>query len=261
MMSASQSVPAGYRLTARNVSHAFGGVAALQQTSLVVEPGRITGIVGPNGAGKTTLFNILAGALTPDAGQVCWGERDITRLAIHRRAALGISRTFQLSRELDSLTLLENLLLAAPRQPGDALWRIFLTPKDARRAEQAAIDKALALLERVHLRALRNEPAGSLSGGQKKLLELCRALMSDPAVILLDEPAAGVNPATIDELVAFILALRAQGKTFAVVEHNMALMAALCDTVYVLAEGRVLTQGSFETIAADRRVQQAYLGM
>lgn len=248
------------RLVARDVSLAFGGVAALRKATLAIAPSVITGIVGPNGAGKSTLFNVLAGTLKPDQGQVLFDGEDITGLAVHRRARRGIARTFQLSRELDSLTVLENLLLAAPDHPGDTMRSVFLGRGKVRRAEAQATERAVALLDRVRLTRLLDEPAGSLSGGQKKLLELCRALMRDPEVILLDEPAAGVNPALIDELVDFIRTLRDEGMTFAIVEHNMEMIASLCDTVYVLAEGTVLTQGSFADVTADARVQQAYLG-
>ncbi|MCZ2495414.1 ATP-binding cassette domain-containing protein [Xylophilus sp. Kf1] len=222
--------------------------------------GSITGLVGPNGAGKTTLFNILAGTLRPDTGQALLAGQDITRLAPWKRSRQGIARTFQLARELDSLSLLENLLLAWPDHPGDSLRRVLFARGSVRRAEGQAMEKALALLRRVRLEALADQPAGSLSGGQKKLLELCRALMQDPRVLLLDEPAAGVSPALIDELTGFILSLRDEGRTLAIVEHNMQLIAALCDSVYVLAEGAVLTHGGFDEVMADPRVTQAYLG-
>lgn len=247
-------------LVAQDVSLSFGGVSALRMATLAIAPSLITGIVGPNGAGKSTLFNVLAGTLQPDHGRVLLDGEDITELAVHGRARRGIARTFQLSRELDSLTVLENLLLAAPNHPGDVIRSVFFRRGKVRRVERQAGERAVTLLDRVRLTRLLDEPAGSLSGGQKKLLELCRALMRDPTVILLDEPAAGVNPALIDELVDFIRTLREEGMTFAIVEHNMEMIAALCDTVYVLAEGTVLTRGSFTEVVADSRVQQAYLG-
>ncbi|PLC52123.1 ABC transporter ATP-binding protein [Pollutimonas nitritireducens] len=251
----------GRALSANNIALSYDGFQVLHQVSLRVEPGQITGIVGPNGAGKSSLFNVLAGSVAPDGGTVHLGDRDITRLSMHQRARGGIARTFQLARELDSLTVLENLMVAGPDNPGESLWRVFTDRRAIRRAEDEAVDHALALLERTRLLRLANESAASLSGGQKKLLELCRALMMEAPIILLDEPAAGVNPALMDELVAFIIELRGEGRTFAIVEHNMDLIAALCDKVYVLADGRVLTEGTFAEVTADRRVQDAYLGV
>ncbi|MGF6743966.1 ATP-binding cassette domain-containing protein [Paraburkholderia sp. CNPSo 3155] len=247
-------------LAVAHVSVSFGGVRALDDASLGLRAGRITGLVGPNGAGKSSLFNVLAGTLRPQRGAVTLGGRDIARLAVHARAHLGIGRTFQISRELDSLSVLENLLLAAPAQRGETITGLLFSRRSVRRAEERAIERALSLLARVRLTHLADEPAGVLSGGQKKLLELCRALMLEPSILLLDEPAAGVNPALIDELSAFILELRDEGMTFGIVEHNMEMMAALCDHVYVLAEGRVLTQGTFDAVTTDARVQEAYLG-
>lgn len=247
-------------LSAENLSLAFGGVQALQGASLHIAPGQITGIVGPNGAGKSTLFDILAGSTRPATGAVRLNGQDITRLPVHKRARLGIARTFQLARELDSLTVLENLLLASPDHPGDQLWRCFAGRAAVRRAEALALDKAHGLLRKVRLSTLADQPAGALSGGQKKLLELARALMLEPSLLLLDEPAAGVSPALLEELCAFILQLKAQGITFAIVEHNMDVIATLCDSLYVLAQGKVLTHGSFAAVTADPRVIHAYLG-
>ncbi|AHG65563.1 ABC transporter ATP-binding protein [Advenella mimigardefordensis DPN7] len=248
-------------LYARDIRLSYGGLQVLNGISLDIERGQVTGIVGPNGAGKSSLFNVLAGSAEPDHGSVWLGQRDITRLPVHERARAGIARTFQLARELDSLTVLENLLLAWPDQGSDALWRTFLQRDSIRKTQEQAVEHALALLERTRLTRLADSPAGGLSGGQKKLLELCRALMLDAPIILLDEPAAGVNPALMNELAGFISDLRGEGKTFAVVEHNMDLIAALCDTVYVLADGAVLTQGTFAEVVVDSRVQDAYLGV
>jgi ABC-type branched-subunit amino acid transport system ATPase component len=251
----------GLALSANDIALSYDGFQVLHQVSVRIEPGRITGIVGPNGAGKSSLLNVLAGSAAPDSGTVFLGDRDITRLSMHRRARHGIARTFQLSRELDSLTVLENLLVAAPDNPGDSLWRVFTDRGAIRKAESAALEHALALLERTRLLRLADAPAGNLSGGQKKLLELCRTLMVEAPIILLDEPGAGVNPALLDELAAFIIELRNEGRTFGIVEHNMDLIAALCDKVYVLADGSVLTAGTFGEVTADTRVQDAYLGV
>jgi len=242
------------------VAKRFGGVQALDGVSLAVPRGRITGLIGPNGAGKSTLFNVIAGSERPDQGHVRLEGRDITGIAAHRRAHFGLVRSFQVSRELGRLTVLENMLLARPSQPGEAAWQALLRPAAVRREETKAIERARALLERVNLWRLADDYAGSLSGGQKKLLELVRALMTEARIILLDEPAAGVNPLLIDDIAAFIRSLRAEGITLAITEHNMDMVAALCDRVHVLAEGRVIASGSFAEVTADERVVEAYLG-
>jgi len=256
MLAATQSAT----LSATSLSIAFGGLRALDNATLALQPGRITGIIGPNGAGKSTLFNVLAGVMRPDSGSVTLGDTDITRLPVHRRARRGVARTFQLARELDSLTVLENLLLATPAHPGERFWNVLFARRRVRAAEQDAIDRALSLLERARLLPMANQPASGLSGGQKKLLELCRALMTDPSIVLLDEPAAGVNPVLVESLGRFISDLRDDGMTFALVEHNMDMVAALCDHVYVFAQGAVLTEGNFADVTADTRVRAAYLG-
>lgn len=242
------------------VRKTFGGIHALEDVSLRVAGGSITGIVGPNGAGKSTLFNVLSGLMSPDRGEVRFRGRRVTGQPPHVLASLGLVRTFQISRELGELTVLENLLLARPHQAGERVWRSLVSRGRIHAEEAEGAREARALLERVDLWRLADAPARTLSGGQKKLLELCRALMLRPKAILLDEPAAGVNPVLIAGLCTFISRLRDEGVTFAIVEHNMDLVARLCDPVYVLAEGRVLTTGTFASVVADRRVMEAYLG-
>jgi ABC-type branched-subunit amino acid transport system ATPase component len=251
---------AEYVLEARNIVMGFSGAPVLKNTSLRVADKGILGIVGPNGAGKTTLFNVFAGLLRPWKGHVLLDGQDITGLTPAARARRGLARTFQLSRELGSLTVLENLLLAAPAQPGESGLNVFFSRRTIRRAEEQATEKALSLLRRVHLAPFADHLAGALSGGQKKLLELCRALMLNPRVILLDEPAAGVNPLLMAELTDYLRGLREQGQTFAVVEHNMDMVSALCDWVYVLVDGAVIAEGLFNTVIADNVVQDAYVG-
>lgn len=238
----------------------FGGIHALEDVSLRVTEGSITGIVGPNGAGKSTLFNIMSGLMPPDRGEVWFRGEQVTGRPPHVLAHRGLVRTFQISRELGELTVLENLLLARPRQSGESVWNSLVSHRRGREEEADGARGARELLERVNLWRLADAPARTLSGGQKKLLELCRALMLRPKVILLDEPAAGVNPVLIAELCAFVSRLRGEGVTFAIVEHNMDLIAQLCDPVYVFAEGRLLTTGTFASVVADQRVMQAYLG-
>ncbi len=247
-------------LQALGVCKTFGGIHALETATLKIPAGSITGIVGPNGAGKSTLFNILSGLMRPDRGEVWFQGENVTGRQAHELAHRGLVRTFQISRELGELTVLENLLLARPAQAGENVWRGLASRSRVRNEETVGVMAARELLERVELWRLADEPARTLSGGQKKLLELCRALMLHPKAILLDEPAAGVNPVLLSQLCEFILTLSAEGTTFAIVEHNMDMVAKLCDPVYVLAEGRVLTTGTFSSIVADQRVMDAYLG-
>jgi ABC-type branched-subunit amino acid transport system ATPase component len=247
-------------LTATEVVKSFGGFQALSRCTLEIERGTVTGIIGPNGAGKSTLFNVLAGILEPDSGRVSLKGRSLLGLRPDQRAKTGLMRTFQLSRELRGLTVLENMLLASPHQSGDSAWRCFATPRRVRQEQDAAIARARELLEQVDLWRLANEPAANLSGGQKKLLEISRALMHQPEIILLDEPAAGVSPVMIQVIGKTILRLRAEGITFAIIEHDMDVIAQLCDPIYVLAEGRTLTKGTFREVSSNRQVMQAYLG-
>src|SRR5438477_1890256 len=232
-------------LQASGLVKSFGGFQALAGCSLEIARQSITGIIGPNGAGKSTLFNVLGGVLAPESGDVVFEGRSILGLRADERARIGLVRTFQISRELGELTVLENMLLASPQQSGEALWSCFFAPRRVRAEERAAIGKAAGLLEQVGLRSLADEPAKNLSGGQKKLLEISRALMLEPKIILLDEPTAGVSPLMTEALGRTILGLRNARLTFAIVEHDMDVIAQLCAPTYVLAEGRTLTCGSF----------------
>ncbi len=247
-------------LSAGGLVKSFGGFQALAGCSLEIARQSITGIIGPNGAGKSTLFNVLGGLLAPDAGEVSFEGRNILGLRPDERARIGLVRTFQISRELGELTVLENMLLASPHQCGESLWRCFVTPSRVRAQERAAVAKARALLEQVHLWPLANEQAKNLSGGQKKLLEISRALMLEPKIILLDEPTAGVSPVMTAALAETILKLRNQGLTFAIIEHDMDVIAKLCAPIYVLAEGRTLMRGTFREVASNGEVMNAYLG-
>jgi len=242
------------------VVKSFGGFRALAGCSLDIARGSITGIIGPNGAGKSTLFNVLGGLLAPESGDVTFEGRSILGLRADERARIGLVRTFQISRELGELTVLENMLLASPRQSGESVWRALFMPGRVRAEERAAAGKARALLGEVDLWPLANEPAKNLSGGQKKLLEISRALMLEPKLILLDEPTAGVSPAMTEALARTILRLRGAGLTFAIIEHDMDVIARLCAPIFVLAEGRTLMQGSFREVASNGEVMSAYLG-
>jgi len=247
-------------LEASRVVKSFGGFHALAGCSLEIARGSITGIIGPNGAGKSTLFNVLGGLLAPESGDVSFEGRSILSLRPDARARIGVVRTFQISRELGELTVLENMLLASPHQYGESVWRSLFTPARVRAQERAATKKARALLDQVNLAQLADEQAKNLSGGQKKLLEISRALMLEPKIILLDEPTAGVSPVMTEALAQTILQLRHQGLTFAIIEHDMDVIAQLCAPIFVLAEGRTLMRGTFREVASNGEVMSAYLG-
>ena len=247
-------------LSAHNVSKSFGGFQALNGCSIDIGAQSITGIIGPNGAGKSTLFNILGGLFPPDAGELKFDGHDIDGRRPDELARLGLVRTFQISRELGELTVLENMLLASPAQSGETVWRNFLAREQVRAEQDAGIARARALLEQVSLWPLANEPAKNLSGGQKKLLEISRALMLDPKVIMLDEPTAGVSPLMSKSLGEVISKLRAGGLTLVIIEHDMDVIAELCSPIYVLAEGRTLMSGTYREVVSNREVMHAYLG-
>ena len=238
----------------------FGGVAALDGVSFAVRAGTVTGLIGPNGAGKTTLFNTVTGVLRPRAGWVRFDGHAITGLPPERITTAGLVRSFQIARGLPTLTVIENLMLYGAQQPGETLWQALLGMPAMRRREAMLREEAWQMLGRLELQHVADNLAQELSGGQKKLLELGRVLMCRPRMILLDEPAAGVNPALARLLGAHIRACRDGGISFLVVEHNMALIGDICDEVVVMAEGRCLMQGPFEAVRNDQRVQTAYMG-
>jgi ABC-type branched-subunit amino acid transport system ATPase component len=248
-------------LQVRGIKKVYGGLQAVSGLDLDLPGGCITGLIGPNGAGKTTLLNIISGVERASAGRVLFRGNDIGALRQHQLAARGLVRTFQISRDLGQLTVLENLLLARPKQTGEKLLRLFADGRRVRREEEAAIETARAALLKVNLWQLADAPAATLSGGQKKLLELSRALMLKPKLVLLDEPAAGVAPAMEEILIDTIRGFAAEGVDFLIIEHDLDVVAALCEHVYVMAAGRILTQGSFAQVTADSRVVEAYLGL
>jgi ABC-type branched-subunit amino acid transport system ATPase component len=239
----------------------FGGVAALDKCSLSLGEGSITGLIGPNGAGKTTLLNVVSGLVKADAGSVSFNGAEITGLSTHRIAALGLVRTFQIVRELGGLTVLENLLLSPRRQLGETVTGALLRSSAVKYQEEQNAAKARKILQRIGLWRLADLPASTLSGGQKKLLELARALLLEPRLILLDEPAAGVAPPLLKDIIRIILELKSEGVSFGIVEHDMHLIAEVCDHVHVLTEGKVLVSGPFANVTADPRVIDAYLGL
>jgi branched-chain amino acid transport system ATP-binding protein/neutral amino acid transport system ATP-binding protein len=248
------------RLRVENVERAFYGVHALNGVSLDVPPRGITGLIGPNGAGKTTLFNCISGVIPPDRGRITFDGHDITGLRPDRVTATGLIRTFQIARGLSRMSVLENLLLYGQHQPGERIFQALLRSRAARAREDELMVKAQAIAERLNLRRVIFNLAGALSGGQKKLLEIGRALMADPKMILLDEPIAGVNPTLAREIGEHLQALAAEGLPILLIEHQMDMVARLCNRVIVLAEGRYLTEGTFDEIAGDAHVQEAYMG-
>ena len=242
------------------VTKRFGGVEALAGCTFSVRPGSITGLIGPNGAGKTTLFNVISGLTRADGGEIRLGNDRLDGVSSHAIARLGVGRTFQIPRPLGRMTVLENVLVYAHAQPGEGLARVCASPKRVAAAERQLRERAQEILETVDLAPLAGERAETLSGGQKKLLELARVLMGAPRVILLDEPGAGVNPTLMRSLVEVIRRLRAEGRTFLLIEHDMDLVTELCDPVIVMAQGRTLLEGPFAEVRRDPRVLEAYLG-
>jgi len=241
-------------LSATKVSRAFGGVKALDLCSLDVEKGSITGLIGPNGSGKTTLFNVITGYVKPDQGSVTFDGKDITNARPDRVFALGVGRTFQLTRIFARMTVVENMLVATQHEEG---WLRGLTRSKSSASE---LDAAMEWLDFVGLARLASTQAGSLSYGQRKLLELAYVLVADPDVILLDEPAGGVNLTLINEISEKIRTLNKSGKTFLIVEHNMEFVMNLCDRVTVMHQGSDLVTGLPEEVRSNPLVLDAYLG-
>ena len=249
-----------FLLRATGLSKSFGGIKAVNNANLSVARGSITGLIGPNGAGKTTLFNLLANFIEPDRGEIWFDGRPIHNLPSHKIATLGFIRTFQVARVLSRLSVLENMLLATPHQTGENFFQVWLQQKKLRTEERENKARAMEILESVGLAAKAHDYAGALSGGQRKLLEMARTLMTNPKLILLDEPAAGVNPTLINQICDHIVNWNQQGISFLIIEHNMDVIMTLCDRVWVLAEGSNLASGTPAEIQSNEQVLQAYLG-
>jgi branched-chain amino acid transport system ATP-binding protein len=248
-------------LEAVRVSKSFGGLQAVHECSLRVERGTITGLIGPNGAGKTTLFNLITGFHHPDRGEIRLEGERIDGLPPHQVFQKGLFRTFQITREFSRMTVLENLMLIPPYQCGEKVWNTWIRPFRIRGQEREIKERALEVLEFVELIDLKDEYAGALSGGQKKLLELAKSLMARPKIVLLDEPGAGVNPTLMQKLTERIRDLcEKQGLTFFIIEHDMDLVMNLCNPIIVMNEGKKLMEGPPEAVKSDRRVLEAYLG-
>ena len=245
----------------KNITKHFGGLHAVSDCSLNVRRGSITGLIGPNGAGKTTLFNVVAGAYAPNAGHVYFDGEDVTGLRPHQLFKRGMLRTFQIAHEFSQMTALENLMMVPPGQPGESLLTSWFNPERVRRADMAVKHKAEDVIDFLKLGHVRNELAGNLSGGQKKLLELGRTMMTEAKAVLLDEVAAGVNKTLLKDLATNIERMnRELGYTFFVIEHDMDLIGRLCDPVIVMASGEKIAEGPMEELRRDPKIIEAYFG-
>jgi len=239
----------------------FGGLKAVNNASMNVIKGSITGLIGPNGAGKTTLFNTIAGIYAPSEGNIFLEDQDITGLKPHDLFNKGVLRTFQIAHEFSTLTVLENLMMVPPNQYGENLIYAWFKDRIVKKQEEEIRNKAIEVIEFLNLKHLTQELAGNLSGGQKKLLELGRTMMVDSKLVLLDEVGAGVNRTLLNEISDAILRLnKEKNYTFFVIEHDMDLIEKICDPVIVMAEGSVLFQGKFEEVRSNEDVIEAYLG-
>ncbi|WP_306057718.1 ABC transporter ATP-binding protein [Natronococcus wangiae] len=240
----------------------FGGITAVDGATFQVEEGSMTGLIGPNGAGKSTTFNCITGAHRPDAGTVTFRGQDITGLSPYEVVDYGLVRTFQIAREMSNMTVLENLMLPAKHQKGEALWR-SVTPvvrREIERQERELLERVWDTLEFFEIEHLAEVKAGTLSGGQRKLLEMARALMTDPEMLLLDEPFAGVNPTLEKKLLEHVHGLREEGYTFLIVEHDMDVIMENCEHIIVMHQGSVLAEGRPAEITSNKQVIEAYLG-
>ena len=250
----------GALLELSGLTKRFGGFTAVDQVGFEVPKGAIGGLIGPNGAGKTTLFNMIAGLLPADAGTIRLDGQTITGLKPHLVFATGLARTFQIPRPFPEMTVLENAMIVPGAQAGERFWENWFRPGRVTAQERALRAQADEVLEFCGLTRVKGDPARTLSGGQLKLLELARVLMADPKIILLDEPAAGVNPSLMRDLVDKILALNARGHTFLIIEHNMDVVMSICDPIMVMAQGRLIYTGDAAGARDDATVLDAYLG-
>ncbi|MSO60218.1 MAG: ABC transporter ATP-binding protein [Ilumatobacteraceae bacterium] len=257
------SVPGSHKpdaiLVVDNVTRSFGGLTAVNVAHLEIPRRRITALIGPNGAGKTTLFNLLTGFDEPDTGEWKFNGLSLGGVPAYKVARRGMVRTFQLTKALSRMTIIDNMRLGARNQRGESVWRGIIRPAWASQ-EQEITQKAQDLLERFNLAHMRDELAGSLSGGQRKLLEMARALMVEPEMVMLDEPMAGVNPALKQSLLQHIKVLQDEGRTVLFVEHDMDMVREISDWIIVMAQGEVIAEGTFEDVGSNPAVVDAYLG-
>ena len=244
-----------------NLHKSFGGFKAVDGASISIQDGSITGLVGPNGAGKSTLFNVIAGVHKPTSGRVMMGDEDITGLAPHELFHKGVLRTFQIAHDFSTMTVRENLMMVPAGQAGESLWSTWVHRARIEREEAELLKKADEVLDFLTISHLKDERAGNLSGGQKKLLELGRTMMVEAKIVFLDEVGAGVNRTLLNTIGDAIVRLnKERGYTFCVIEHDMDFIKRLCDPVIVMAEGKVLAEGSPEAVMSNEAVIEAYLG-
>ena len=246
-------------LVATDIHRHFEGMHAVDGVDIEVPAGRITGLIGPNGAGKSTFLAVIAGTLPASSGKIVFDGEEITRLPAHQRARRGLVRTFQLPSEFAHLTVLENLLVAAQHHRGDSLWGALLGKRYWIEDENRLVGEARALLKRFGMTAKESDYAGTMSGGQKRLIEIMRALMLKPRVLLLDEPMSGVHPRVVEEIQRYLESLRDEGYTILMVEHELHMVERLCDSVYVMAQGRIIGSGTMANLRRQREIVDAYL--
>lgn len=248
-------------LQVEGISKHFGGLKALDGCSMNVEQGSITALIGPNGSGKTTLFNVITGFLEPNGGRVLFDGREVTGLPVYRIAKLGIGRTFQVSSLFPKLTVWENLLVAYPQQVGESLYPVFATPRRIRLQEEEQMVRAQSILERIGLAHKVEERAANLSAPEARMLEIGRQLMFSPRLMLLDEPSSGVNPAMLDRLAEMITDLNKEGLTFLIIGHNLSFIMKISHYIHVLHYGKLIASGPPQTVARDKKVIEAYMGV
>jgi ABC-type branched-subunit amino acid transport system ATPase component len=253
-------VPEDTIVSVEGVSHHFGGLVALDNCSWTLRRGLIAALIGPNGAGKTTLVNLVAGAYPLQRGRVRLDGTDVSGWPPHRIAQQGLIRTFQIARDFQNLTVFENMLVAPRHQPGENVWNALFRPGLGRAAERRDLARAAELLNMFDIYPLRNEYASALSGGQQRLLELARAMMSEPKLLMLDEPMSAISPVLVERISRHLQDMRASGMTILLVEHNLAVVDQICDWVSVMVGGSVLASGSMVELRKHPDVISAYLG-
>jgi len=247
-------------LETRHLMKHFGGIMAVSEISLSIERGEILGMIGPNGSGKSTFVNLLTGIYKPDKGQTIFKNQDITTLPVHRITEIGIARTFQNLRVFQNISVMTNILIGRHAQIQNSLWDVYLRPLSAWKREKAAREKALEFLALANLTDRKDELAKNLPYGEQRLLEICRALASEPELLLLDEPCAGMNPVEMDTLAAFIQKIKTAGTTVFIIEHNMRFIMSVAERIVVLNMGKKFKEGTPSEIQSDSGVQSIYLG-